>query len=253
VLASLALFNSASAQSVESVLEFVIAADEWFGSDYIDRPVSPAEYVFIGTEPLRVRIAIDNPHGVAEDVVLGSNAQERFRVTTAFRNGAPIAVRLVLDGAAWKTFPDGRYVVETSGVRLDRDETVELFGILEGADAPGVYEVNLEPGIADGKGRRIPGRVARFSFERRVLAGDERLELLRREAYRYWSRGQANESRAAIAQLLELHPNSIVAQNILELLAKDAGDTGAAQAAAARRQQILADGLDTKLRRTGIQ
>jgi hypothetical protein len=119
--------------------------------------------------------------------------------------------------------------------------------VTNGTLPAGVYSMTVQMRAADGDSRPILPRAPTFVFEVRRPTDEDRPEILHREADRQLRRGAYVEAKAAIAELLRIHPQSVVGQMMRQRVASAEGNRGEVIAAIKQARTLLTTGQDALL------
>jgi hypothetical protein len=238
--------------SVDEVFLFVRVGEN-YGTVYTPPPVDGAHFVFFKGEPIHVDLEIFN-EGSEQVVVVanGMNPKDAFQMKVETAPTPDLKDKPILGFASSaKPIPTGakaaaewseRFVLPPqSGLKLQTTITSNQ------EDLPtGVYRLKFGCLLKSAAGQVIPAHSDTFSFElRSVDTAEDRLEVVRRQAMRFFTRGQYQEANHKLAELLRLYPNSAVAYTVQGHIAMALGKKDEAAVAYKRALDLLQSKMDT--------
>jgi hypothetical protein len=174
--------------------------------------------------------------------------QQLFAIETTL-DGLSFPLQLQFADRVTKFFSAGEYLYSLEQpLQFDQGEGLEWHvTVTDGTLPAGLYAITVHVRAVDGDSRPIRPRAPTFTFEVRTPTDDDRPEMLHREADRHLRRGAYVEAKATVAELLRIHPRSVIAQMMRQRIAAAEGNRGEVTAAIKQARTLLSTGQDTLL------
>jgi hypothetical protein len=255
IKATAILFVAAATYAGSEVAVFLQPRD-YLAPQYMKKPGGDADYVYVVGERIRINVELWNRGERPVRVDTSRAAQAGLVRLVLLRKEAGGYVE-VPSSVAREGEPSLRTPVQTLpgtwGDVLELPFKGSLAIPLEiDSDAlatPGIYllRVSQIPLTCEGD-CQIKNQAGEYRFEiRSASAVSEQIESLTRRAYHAIERSRVAEAEAAIAQLLKVHPSSVVARQFEGDLAESQRQWARAEAAYASALRILERGDDRLL------
>jgi hypothetical protein len=209
---------------------------------YVSGPAGSARYVFFPGDQIQLVLEFFNgSQRGASYPITGRRLGGLFATTVLSAPVRDLRPRLVVSQFA---SGPGRMVQPTtppdSTLDIPPGNMVEIRATLEGAVAPGVYEIQIVPAVGQ---TLINSGVIRFEI-RRPSDRAARAEMLYRRMVVAVESGDCDKALSESGRLLGLHPNSSAAHQIRGECAERAGRKIEAVAEFTRARDLLVLGLD---------
>jgi hypothetical protein len=178
-----------------------------------------------------------------------TSAQQLFAIE-ATRDGRSFPIRVEFDGVS-RFFSGGEYPYSLDqSLEFEKGEGLKWHvNISDGTLPEGLYRLTVSVRASDEKSRPIAPQSPMFVFEVRTPTDDDRPEVLHRQADRQLQRGEYNEANATVAELLRIHPRSVIAQILRAKIGTARGNRGEALAAIKQARTLLTTDQDALLRK----
>jgi len=243
------MVGTAFGQSPYSQMTLLVGPQTYLSPAYAAHRVDPFAYLFYPGEPVMARIRVFNQGESPVTLVpMATVPQELFVIETT-RDGLPIALQLRFAEGVARFFSGGEYPYSLDqSLRFDQSEGLEWHAtLLNGSLPAGLYALTVHVRAVDQDSRPVAPNTPTFHFEVRTPTEEDRPEILVREADRHFRSGEYVEARAAVAELLRIHPRSAIAHMMRQRIASAEGNRAEVIAAIKQARTLLSTGQDELL------
>jgi len=242
-----------SLQSVNEHLYSFVRVGENYGTEYIPPPAKGAYFVFFQGEPVKVELEIFNEGSKRVIMMAGRmTPKDAFRMTVLEAPTSKVKAKLGVEVA-----PSLRLRLPNAETSVQWSERITLpprsglkFSarvVSEQETLPsGIYTLRFRCQLRSDTGGKVQAHSDTFSFEiRSVETFEDRLEVLRRQAARLFTRGEYQKAEQKLNELLLLYPNSSISYIEKGHLAMARGRKEEAATAYGKALDLLQSGMDT--------
>lgn len=192
---------------------------EYYGTGYTPSAAKGADFVFFQGEPVKIKFDIFN-EGPTQSVVNTRGTMPKgviqMLVLEAPSSKAMTSLNVEVSPSIKLIRPTSETTVKWAGqIILQPESGLEFLVTVTDAQEnwpTGIYKLKFKCLLKTATGKEFPVNNDTFSYEiRSVESLGDRIEILRRQAARFFTQGQYREAEKKLDELLRLYPNSSLA------------------------------------------
>lgn len=242
-----------SLQSGYEYISLFVRVGENFGTVYTPLPAGGVRFVFFQGEPIKVELEIFNESSKEAVVITQGRApQDAFRMVVVEAPMPKVKPRLSLgvSPSVKLRLPNAEMSARWSEQIVLPPQSGLKFQAIVASDSErlptGIYKLKFRSLLKSASGTDIPANNDTFTFEiRAVETFEDRLEAVRRQAMRLFTREEYQEADKKFDELLLVYPNSAISYTMKGHIAMALGKKGEAIKAYRKALDLLQSKMDT--------